>query len=104
MDDAAPETQIWLMDTFLGQVQGLAHIRVVVGGRKLPDILGNYARFCASYELTPVQEEKAYITYCQAVGVSLVEQSIGDVAKAMSYTPGGFAEIVHAHFVSRSVP
>jgi hypothetical protein len=30
VDDAAPQTQTWLMDTFLGQVQGLAHIRVVV--------------------------------------------------------------------------
>jgi hypothetical protein len=63
VDDAAPETQIWLMDTFLGQVQGLAHIRVVLGGRTLPDALGNYARVCVSYELTPVQEEKAYIRH-----------------------------------------
>lgn len=82
----------------------MAHIRVVVGGRILPDALGNYARVCANYELTPVQEEKAYIAYCQAVGASLVEQSIRDLAKAMSYSPGGFAEIVHTHFVSRSVP
>jgi hypothetical protein len=103
VDDAAPETQIWLMDTFLGQVQGLAHIRVVVGGRTLPNVLGNYARLCASYELTSVQEEKAYITYCREVGASLGEQSIRDFAKASRYVPGGFAEIVHAHFVSRPV-
>jgi len=104
VDDAAPETQTWLMDTFLGQVQGLAHIRVVVGGRTLPDALGNYARFCANYELTPVQEEKAYIAYCREVGACLGEQSIRDFAKASRYVPGGFAEIVHTHFVSRSVP
>jgi hypothetical protein len=101
VDDAASETQTWLMDTFLGQVQGLTHIRVVVGGRTLPDALGNYAKFCANYELTPVQEEKAYITYCQEVGASLVEQSIRDLAKALRYAPGVFAETIHTHFVPK---
>ena len=43
VDDAAPETQMWLMDTFLAQVQGLAHMRVVVGGRFPPEALGTYA-------------------------------------------------------------
>jgi stage V sporulation protein SpoVS len=51
-----------------------------------------------------VQEEKAYIAYCQAVGASLVEQSIRDIAKLMGYIPGSFAEAVHTIFMSRSGP
>jgi hypothetical protein len=103
VDNAAPETRAWLMDIFLGQVQGLAHIRVAVGGRTLPNVLGNYARFCANYELTPVQEDQAYIDYCRDLGASLVEQSICDIAKVSGYVPGGFAEIVRTHFVSGAV-
>jgi hypothetical protein len=100
VDDAAPETQTWLMDTFLGQVQGLAHVRVVVGGRFLPEALGNYARFCESYELMPVQEDRAYIAYCQDIGAELGEQSIRDFARALRYSPGLFAETIQT-FVSK---
>jgi len=101
VDDAAPETQMWLMDTFLGQVHGLAHVRVVVGGRIIPEALGTYARFCENYELTPVKEEKAYIAYCRDIGASLVDQSICDLAKALGYAPGVFAEAVQSNFVSK---
>ena len=101
VDDAAPETQTWLLDTFLGQVQGVMHVRVVVGGRTLPEALGTYARFCEDYALTPVHEDRAYITYCQEVGASLVEQSIRDLAKALCYAPGVFAETIQTHFVAK---
>jgi hypothetical protein len=95
VDDAASEIQTWLMDTLLGQIQGLAHVRVVVGGRTVPEALGSYASLCWSYELTPVQEDSAYIDYCREVGASLGEQSIRDFARAFHYAPGAFAEIVH---------
>jgi AAA ATPase domain len=102
VDDAASETQTWLMDTLLGQIQGLAHVRVVVGGRIIPEALGSYARLCWSYELPPVREESAYIAYCKEIGANLGEQSIRDFARAFHYAPGAFAEIVHT-FVSKGL-
>lgn len=99
VDDAALATQLWLMETLLVQLQTLDHVRVVVGGRKVPEALGSYALICQSHELKPVREETAYIGYCRAVGARLEEQSIRDFAKAFDYIPGAFAEIILTRFV-----
>jgi hypothetical protein len=99
VDDATPATQMWLMNTLLVQLQELDHVRVVVGGRTVPDASGSYAMSCQSHELMPVREERAYIDYCREVGARLEEQSIRDFAEAFCYVPGAFAEIVLTRFV-----
>ena len=93
VDNASDATRTWLMDSLLVQLAALPHVRCVVAGRTLPDAAGGYAAFCGSYELKPVQEEDAYIHYCQQHGIVMVEQSIRDFARACGYVPGLFAEL-----------
>lgn len=93
VDNAADATRDWLMDMLLVQLASLPHVRCVVAGRTLPDAAGGYAAVCGHYELQPVQEENAYIHFCQSLGMRLVEQSIRDFARASGYKPGFFAEL-----------
>src|SRR6266849_3016968 len=91
--------QIWLMDTLLVQLSQLAHVRVVVAGRSVPEASNSYATSCQSYQLSPVTEVDAYIDYCQNANLTLSEQSIRDFARAFRYTPGIFVEYVLPNFV-----
>jgi hypothetical protein len=101
VNDASATVCDWLMDTLLVQLSPLLHVRVVVAGRSMPEASGSYAALCCSYQLTPVEEDEAYITYCQQVGAVLVEQSIRDFARVFEYKPGLFVDYVLPKFVAR---
>jgi hypothetical protein len=103
VNNATENIQAWLMDTFLVQLSLLNRIRVVVAGRSLPEAHGSYTALCRSYQLLPVAEEEAYITYCKSLNVRLAEQSIRDFAYAFDYKPGMFADYVLPKFVQRKV-
>ncbi len=94
VEQCAPETRTWLTDSLLVQLQPLTHVFVVLGGRQLPELSSSYLSICLSHELGPVKKEVYYIKYCRAVGVTLVEQSIRDIAHLLGYVPGHFAEAI----------
>jgi hypothetical protein len=94
VNDATGMMQEWLTDTLVGQAAALAHVRIVVAGRSVPEPCGSYTALCRSYELLPVEEEEAYIHYCSKIGAVLPEQSIRDFARACKYRPGLFADLV----------
>ena len=101
VNSATESMQTWLMDLLLPQLASLSHVRTIVAGRSLPDAQGSYRTSCQSYRLLPVTEEEAYIAYCQMKGVTLVEQSIRDFARASGYRPGLFVDLVFPTFVSQ---
>jgi hypothetical protein len=94
VDAANPNTRQWLIDTLLAQVLPLSHLRAVLGGRTMPEAPGSYATLCCSYELQPVTDEEAYISFCREIGVDLVEQKIRETARACEYKPGNFVGLV----------
>lgn len=94
VDDANEITRSWLLDTLLVQLVPLAHLRVVVAGRSIPEPSSSYSANCQSYELQPVWEEEAYIEYCRQIGVDLEENTIRDFARAFDYKPGQFADVM----------
>ncbi len=101
--DMAPEyMQTWLMNSLLIQLSSLAHVRVVVAGRSLPEAHGSYVALCRSYQLLPVTEAEEYIAYCHSLHATLSEQSIRDFAEVFDYTPGIFVEHVLPKFMPRS--
>jgi hypothetical protein len=101
LDGADENTRGWLMDTLLVQLAPLAHVRIVVAARSLPETSSSYAALCRSYELPPVVEEEEYIAYCRQVGAQLVEQSIRDFARACDYKPGFFVDWAISKFIGR---
>lgn len=101
VDGATEATQNWLMDTLLVGLASLDHLRVIVGGRSVPEASGSYAVRCCSHELLPVEEEEEYIGFCRRIGAELEEQSIRDFARAFGYKPGLFADFVLPTFVRR---
>ena len=103
VNDASGTMQEWLTDTLVGQVSPLTHVRIVVAGRSVPEAHGSFAACCCDYELLPVEEEDAYITYCRQLGILLVEQSIRDIARLLDYKPGLFADHVLSKFWRREV-
>jgi len=98
VNNAAPETQDWLISRLLVQLFPLKHVRVVVAGRQVPEPLGSYVPVCHSFELCAVTAEEEYVMYCQSMGVVLQEQSIRDLAKALDHTPGQFVDLVLRKF------
>jgi hypothetical protein len=102
VDRATEYIQNWLMYSLLIQLSSLAHVRVVVAGRSLPEAHGSYLALCRSYRLVPVTDVVEYIAYCRSLQATLSEQSIRDFAKAFDYTPGVFVDFVLPHFVPRS--
>ena len=88
--------QLWLMHSLLPQLSPFGHIKAVVAGRSLPAIHGSYAANCRKCRLAPIEDDRAYIAYCQQLhlGDRLGEQTIRDFAFACDYTPGLFAELV----------
>ncbi len=103
VDRADESIQIWLMDTLLVHLSSLPHVRVVVAGRSLRKPSGSYAASCRSYQLLPVQDIEAYISYCKKVNIVLAEQSIRDFALAFSYKPGIFVDYVLPTFMGEAV-
>jgi hypothetical protein len=101
VNDASSIMQEWLMDTLVGQLSLLLHVRIVVTGRSVPEPSGGSVACCHSFELTPVKEEEAYITYCRRLGIPLVEQSIKDIARVLDYKPGQFVDFVLPKFPHR---
>jgi len=101
VDSANEATKDWLMDTFLVQLSTLSHVRVVVAGRAVPEASGSYAAMCHSYQLLPIDDEEAYVTYCHEVDLQLAEQSIRDFARACDYRPGMFVDFVVPKFARR---
>ena len=101
VDGADEATKDWLMDTLLVQLSTLSHVRVVVAGRSVPEACGSYVAMCCSYQLLPVDDEEAYVTYCQEVGAELAEQSIRDMARLFDYKPGMFVDYVVPKFAHR---
>jgi hypothetical protein len=98
VDSATENIQDWLMDTFVVQVSQLAHVRIVVAGRSLPEAHGSYAANCRSYQLLPVTSAEEYISYCRLINARLEEQSIRDIARLLDYTPGMFVDLVVPKF------
>jgi hypothetical protein len=94
IDSATEAVKTWLINTFLVQISLLKHIRVVVAGRSVPEPHGAYAASCLHSQLHPVTEEDAYIAYCRCLNVTLVEQSVRDMAKVFRYRPGMFVDYV----------
>jgi len=90
-DNAGGNVQSWLMNMLLAQLAPLAHVRVVVAGRTIPEASGSYATLCCSYQLLPVQEEQAYIDYCHRIKSPLNEDQIRALALALDHKPGEFA-------------
>jgi hypothetical protein len=103
VERADESIQIWLMDTLLVQLSMLPHVRVVVAGRSLREPSGSYAAYCRSYQLLPVEDVEAYISYCKEVNVVLSEQSIRDFALAFGYKPGLFVDYVLPAFATEDV-
>jgi len=101
VNDATGMMQEWLTDTLVGQAAALAHVRIVVAGRSVPEPCGSYATWCHSYKLQPVQEEADYITYCRHIGARLEEHEIRLLAYTLDYQPGYFAEVVQTKFMRR---
>lgn len=98
IDNALEKIQLWLINTFLVQASLLKHIRVVIAGRSIPEPHGRYVASCIRYQLHPVTEEEAYIAYCHRLNVTLVEQSVRDIARLMDYRPGMFVDYVLPKF------
>ena len=102
VDDAEKDVQEWLMGTLLVQLQPLPHLHIVVGGRTLPEPLGNYTMICQSHELRPVEEREAFIRYCSEIKSDLKEDDICVLAHAFDYVPGAFVNIVNRKFADGS--
>lgn len=98
VDNATEKVQAWLINTFLVQALLLKHIRVVIAGRLVPEPHGRHAASCLRYQLSPVTEEDAYIAYCHRLKVTLVEQSVRDIARLLDYRPGLFVDYVLPKF------
>jgi hypothetical protein len=103
LDAANESTRDWLINTLLVQLVPLAHVRVVVAGRWVPEPLVSYAAACDSYELPPVEAEEEYIVYCHQVGAHLPEQSIRDIAFLCEYKPGFFVDFVTPRSTRREI-
>ncbi len=101
IDNAMEKVQAWLINTFLVQASLLAHVRVVIAGRSVPEPHGRYAACCLRYQLRPVTEEEAYITYCQRNNVRMLETSVRDFAFCVDHRPGMFVELVVPRFQQR---
>lgn len=101
VEGADERTRNWLMDTLLVQISALAHAKIVVAGRSVPEPYGSYTATCRSYELPLVDEEQAYILYCREIGAALEEQSIRDMARVFDYKPGLFVDFVMPKFARR---
>lgn len=94
-NSAKKEIQIWLMDTLVALVSQYTHVRVIIAGRTLPDAPGSYATCCQTVRLRAVKDIGEYITYCKKTNATLEEQSIRDLAFAVDYTPGLFANLAY---------
>lgn len=90
IDQATPNTQTWLVETLAPRLLALPTVKVVLGGRQLPDTPAGYVRRCCECQLQPVTDEQAYINYCRQARIELAEQSIRDFARAFDYVPGQF--------------
>lgn len=102
LDSTSKPIQTWLMD-LLEALSSLAHVRVVMAGRTLPEAKSNYASICRDYQLMPVKEIISYIRYCKVNHVALPKRSIIDLARAAHYVPGNFVSLVIPTFVEGSV-
>jgi hypothetical protein len=100
VNEASEPTCTWLIETVLAQLAQVPHVRIVIGGRTLPEAPGGYTARCMSYELLPVEDEEAYIDFCRQIGAQLVEQSIRDIARLFEYSPGMFVDYVVPIFAS----
>lgn len=98
IDHAAEKIQSWLINTFLVRISRLKHIRAVIAGRSIPEPHGTYAASCLHSQLHPVTDEDAYINYCRRLNVTLVEQSVRDIARMLDYQPGMFVDYVLPKF------
>lgn len=94
VEQSAPSIQNWLMDELLVSVMPLAHVRVVVAGRTIPAAAGSYTTRCRSYELTAVQDEAAYVSYCRQLQLNIEEPLIKGFAHLLDYKPGLFVDMV----------
>lgn len=103
VEQSDPAIQTWLMHDLLPGLTAKPHIRVVVAGRTLPDAAGSYAAYCHTFQLTPVEDESAYIDFCRELNLPIGEQSIKDVARVLDHKPGLFVELVLPKFGRRGV-
>jgi hypothetical protein len=110
VEGAKKTTSAWLTEILLPTlISSLSQVRIVMTGRCLPQVHGRYVELCTPqppsppYQLGSVEDEEAYIDYCEHLNVNLVEQSIRDLAYACDYTPGIFATLIHKKFRSRRV-
>lgn len=99
VDQADESIQGWLMGTLLVSITNLEHVRVVVAGRTVPEAYGSYAALARDFELSPVVDIDEYIAFCSRIGVRLSDQSIRDIAHALDYMPGFFAERIWTRFM-----
>lgn len=94
LEQSDSTVQDWLMTELLVGLTPFEHVRVVVAGRVIPDAAGSYVSRCHSYELTPVSDENAYITYCQTLSLDIEEVVIKRFAYLLDYKPGLFVDMV----------
>lgn len=92
IDNATERIQIWLLKTFLMELSILPHVRIVVAGRTLLEAPSDYTDLLHIHLLHPVEEEEAYIAFCQELKTNLQEQSIRSIARECDYTPGIFVD------------
>lgn len=101
LDTSGEKITSWLMNTLLVHLSALAHVRIVVAGRSVPEACGSYATICRSYSLLPVVEEDAYVVFCRELGIGtdLEDQTIRAMARLFDYKPGLFVDFVIPKFM-----
>ena len=104
VDRSLESMQTWLMECLLVQLSSLPHVRIVIGGRSLPESSSSYRSCCLDYQLLPVRDVEAYIDYCHKANLILANKSIRDFAHAFGYAPGIFIDYVVPNFTLQFAP
>ncbi len=94
VDNTNEPLRIWLIEMLLVKLSRIDHVRVVMAGRYLPEAHSSYKIFCRDYQLLPVTEIEAYMSYCQNICPMLSEEAVKTLAKAFDYNPGLFVEVL----------
>ncbi|MEM7131874.1 MAG: effector-associated domain EAD1-containing protein [Chloroflexota bacterium] len=92
VERGSDDVQSWLCNQLLAQLQSIPQVHAITGGRALPPSSGAYASICCEYTLTQVEEVDAYVQYCRQIEADIQEEFIPQLAKALFYNPGAFAE------------
>lgn len=104
VEQAEGDIRAWLIDVFLMQLAWLNQARVVIAGRSLPEPHGSYAALCyPPCFLRQVDDVDAYRAYCQYQQAWVREESIWDLAYALDFVPGRFAQLIQEKYIAQRV-